>query len=224
MDSYLEVVYDKTSHPKSQYPKKLCRYLFNYFNMSKNMNLLEVGCGYGEFLKCFQEIGLRVRGVDISSNAKKYQAPIPVKICDLEKQKLPYEESSFDIVYSKSFIEHLEHPERFFKEALRVLKPGGLLLTLVPDWESNFKVYYDDFTHRTPFTKISLRDLYRISCFDAIEVFRFRQLPIVWKFPILNYLCAAISPFVPLRSKIKFFRWSRELMLVGSGRKRSSTK
>ena len=34
-------------------------------------------------------------------------------------------------------------------------------------------------------------------------------------------LCAFISPFIPVRTKNKFFRWSRELMLVGIGMKSS---
>ena len=27
---------------------------------------------------------------------------------------------------------------------MRVLKPGGLLLSMVPDWESQYKKFYDD--------------------------------------------------------------------------------
>ena len=127
--------------------------------------------------------------------------------------------NSIDIIYSKSFIEHLANPDNFLKESFRVLKPGGILLTLVPDWESNYRTYYDDYTHKTPFTIISLRDSYRIHGFKNVDTIKFRQLPIVWRFPLINYFCAAISPFVPVRTKNKFLRWSRELMLIGSGRK-----
>jgi hypothetical protein len=90
---------------------------------------------------------------------------------------------------------------------------------LVPDWESNYKIYFDDFSHRTPFTKVSLHDLLKMTGFVETSAVRFRQLPIVWKWPIINVFCAAIAPFVPIRSKIKFLRWSRELMIIGSGRK-----
>ncbi len=100
-----------------------------------------------------------------------------------------------------------------------MLKPGGLLLTLVPDWESNYKIYFDDFTHRTPFTKVALSDAYQMYGFQNVQVFKFRQLPILWRYPIFNYVSMLIAPFVPVRTKTKFFRWSRELMLVGVGRK-----
>ena len=119
--------------------------------------MLEPGCGRGEFLS-FQKLGLDVVGVDISPETKNFGHDFEVSICDVETEKLPFKDDTFDVIYSKSFIEHLYYPERYLKEAYRVLKPGGLLLTLVPDWESNYKIYFDDFTHRTPFTTISLRD------------------------------------------------------------------
>ena len=109
-------------------------------------------------------------------------------------------------------------PERYLQEAFRVLKPGSFD-HLVPDWETNYKIHYDDYTHRTPFSLYALRDIYKIFLFENVNVWKFRQLPIVWRYPAMNYLCAIIAPFVPVRTKIKFLKWSRELMLCGSGNK-----
>jgi ubiquinone/menaquinone biosynthesis C-methylase UbiE len=215
--NYLSVVYDEKSRPYSDYPKKLCAYLFQSFKLEPGMKMLEPGCGRGEFLNNFKDLGLNVVGIDISPEAANYEKTLDIRLCDIEKELLPFDDNSFDVVYSKSFIEHLYYPEKYLEEAYRVLKPGGKILTLVPDWESNYKIYFDDFTHRTPFTMQALEDAYNMYGFKGVEVLKFRQLPIVWKFPILNYFCALISPFIPVRTKIKFFRWSRELMLVGVG-------
>jgi len=217
--NYLSVVYDEKSHPYSDYPKKLCAYLFQSFELKSGMKMLEPGCGRGEFLNNFKELGLDVVGVDISPEATTYDNGLEVKLCDVENEQLPFDDNTFDVIYSKSFIEHLYYPERYLIEAYRVLKPNGILLTLVPDWESNYKTYFDDFTHRTPFTKTALIDAYKMYGFKEVNVFKFRQLPIVWKYPKLNYFCAWMSPFIPVRTKNKFFRWSRELMLVGGGKK-----
>tara|TARA_A100001388_G_C28679163_1_gene455517 strand:- start:215 stop:778 length:564 start_codon:yes stop_codon:yes gene_type:complete len=187
--------------------------------MKKGMRMLEPGCGRCEHLSNFQKLGLDVVGVDISKQSTQFSKNFDVKVCDVENEELPFNENTFDIIYSKSFIEHLHYPERYLKEAFRVLKPGGLLLTLVPDWESNYMIYFDDFTHRTPFTSISLNNAYKMFGFQDVSVYKFRQLPILWRYPKLNLLSRIISPFVPFRTKTKFLRWSKELMLIGSGKK-----
>ena len=219
MKNYLKVVYDTQARPHSAYPEKLGKYLYDTFEMKPEMKLLEIGCGRGDILKRFKSLGLHVEGVDIDNEAVALNEGIAVKMCNIENEPLPYPDNSFDVIYSKSLIEHLYYPERYMAETYRVLKPNGLLLTLVPDWEANYKIYFDDYSHRTPFSIVSLHDIYKMFNFKSVNVVKFRQLPIVWKYPFLNYFCAVIAPFVPIRTKNKFLRWSRELMLIGAGRK-----
>lgn len=219
MTDYIQVVYDKKTRPETDYPQKLCKHLFDRFGMKPGMKLLEAGCGRGEFLKNFKTLGLEVYGADISPEAPKLSPDVPIKVCDIETKGLDFPDSHFDIVYSKSFIEHLADPGKYFREAFRVLKPGGRLITLVPDWESNYKIYFDDYTHRSPFAAPALEDIYKIFGFRDILVLKFRQLPVVWEYPALNCLCAAVAPFVPVRTENKFLKWSRELMLLGCGTK-----
>jgi len=225
MADYLSVVYDAESHPYTDYPARLCAHLFHAFGMKPGMKMLEPGCVRGEFLRNFQKLGLVCTGLDRSAETRALLAEsgIALEVCDVEsaEAKLPFPDNTFNVIYNKSFLEHLWEPGRFLMEAQRVLKPGGLMLCLVPDWESNYKIYFDDFTHRTPFTVVSLRDILLMCDLQRVSVQKFRQLPIVWRYPALNYFCAAISPFVPVRTKNKFLRWSRELMLVGAAYKGS---
>ena len=219
MNDYLNVVYDANTRPYTEYPQKLVSYLFDAFDLKKEMKLLEPGCGRGEHLRIFKELGLDVYGMDVSKEAKNFSKDLNISICDLNSEKLPYANNTFDVVYSKSFLEHLVEPTFFLKEAHRVLKPGGLLLSMVPDWESQYKKFYDDYTHKSPFTIVSLKNIKLVHGFTNVKVFKFRQLPIVWRYPYLNFFCKAISPFIPVRTNNNFLRWSRELMLVGVGNK-----
>jgi SAM-dependent methyltransferase len=219
MKDYLSIEYDERVRPLTDYPEKLCSYLFQRFGMKAGMSFLEAGCGRGEFLSQFKMLGLDSYGVDNCPVANDFNANITVSIVDIEEEGLPFDEETFDIVYSKSLLEHFPKPDIYFREARRVLKPGGLLLTMVPDWEANYKIYFDDYTHRSPFSVVSLETIYQRFEFNEIEVQKFRQLPIVWKYPVLNYFCALLSPVIPVRTKNKFLRWSRELMLLGAGRK-----
>ena len=217
MSDYLKIVYDEKTKPYTEYPQKLISYLFNIFKMQEGMKLLEPGCGRGEHLRIFRELGMDVYGMDISPEAPSFSSDLDISLCDLDSEKLPYPNNHFDVVYSKSFLEHLREPTIFLEEAYRVLKPGGLLLSMVPDWESQHKKFYDDYTHISPFTIVSLKNIQLVTGFKDVKVFKFRQLPVTWKYPSINYLCAIISPFVPVRTNNKFLRWSRELMLVGVG-------
>ena len=102
------------------------------------------------------------------------------------------------------------------------MKPGGLFVTLTPDWESNQEIFYDDLTHVKPFTKVSLNQMLEYGNFEGIEVRTFRQLPITWQSSFFNFLAFLTSFLAPPRAKNKWIRWSRELMIIGVGRKPQS--
>jgi len=220
-EDYLSVVYDAECIPYTTYPKKLADYLVKEYKLSEGMKMLEIGCGRGEFLNGFKQNGLDVFGIDISQQSKRINKniDIDIDICNVEKEEMPHSDNTFDFVFSKSLIEHLSSPDHFLNECYRVLKPGGQILTLVPDWESNYKIYFDDYTHIRPYTIISLRDAYKVAGFKNISVGKLRQLPLNWKYPVLNVVSFLVAPFVPIRAKNKFLRWSRELMIIGHGYK-----
>jgi hypothetical protein len=76
-----------------------------------------------------------------------------------------------------------------------------------------------DVTHVKPFTTITLNQALELTNFKNIQVFRFRQLPSTWNSKTIN-LTAKISALVAHhRTKNKWFRWSRELLIGSIGTK-----
>ena len=219
---YVEVVYNEQDRPLTMYPDRLARYLFERYGMRAGQKLLDIGCGRGEFLRGFMACGVRGHGVDRSRAAARYCPDAELRTSDLEKEGIPYEDGSFDVVYSKSVIEHFHEPEKLVQEMFRVLKPGGLAVTLCPDWEFNYRIYFEDYTHRTPFMQSSLRDIQVIHGFEDVRVERFRQLPVLWRrgkwlLPVAE-LTRIITPSFT-RAHSKWIRFSKEIMLLSSSRK-----
>jgi len=223
--NYLETIYNVDERPLTDYPKKLIDYLIKKLNIKKDKKILELGCGRGDFLNEFDLFGLHAYGVDISDYCKKFFPNLKFKNVDLEKEKLPFDDNFFDIIYSKSIIEHFYYPDKVFNEAYRVLKPGGIIITLTPEWKYIYKSFYEDFTHRTPFTNVSLRDIHEMSGFKDIQVESFKQLPIIFEekhfseiFSFFSFLTRILVP-EKFRMKTKWIRFSKEIMLLSTAKK-----
>jgi ubiquinone/menaquinone biosynthesis C-methylase UbiE len=65
---------------------------------------------------------------------------------DLTNLPTPYMDNQFDGIYSEHFIEHMHKYQgiNFFKEALRILKPGGTIRTVWPPYEFVQKLVSDE--------------------------------------------------------------------------------
>ena len=127
--NYLDVVYNELDKPYTAYPKKLATHLSNKYNIKKNTNLLELGCGRGEFLKGFSDLGINCYGVDLSDFAKKVCPSANISIVDMASNKLPFEDNSVEACFSHMLycmalanndLENLNH------EIHRILKPKGI--------------------------------------------------------------------------------------------------
>ena len=215
---YVAVTYNEKDRPFTQYPDKLARYLSSKYKLANGSKILDLGCGRAEFLRGFIRCGLDGYGVDQSLIGKSICPEAEILQSDLESKPLPYEDDSFDVIFSKSVLEHFYYPDKLVEEMLRILKPGGRMIAMVPDWESIYKVFYDDYTHRTPFTITSLRDIFLIHGFNDVTVKKFRQLPFLWAMPWLRPFVAFVSLIAPraLRSYSKLVKFSQEIMLLCS--------
>ena len=80
----------------------------------------------GEFINEFINFGCEGFAVDIDDICLKYFPKIIYKECDLVKDKLPFNDDNFDVVFNKSVIEHFHNPENMLSEAYRVLNPVDL--------------------------------------------------------------------------------------------------
>src|SRR5690606_20279119 len=81
-------------------------------------------------------------------------------LADMEKGALPFAAGSIDLVAMSSTLEHLGNPEHVAREIRRILKPGGITFITAPDIRKYKFEFWNDITHKPPFTDKSLRFLF----------------------------------------------------------------
>ena len=218
---YLDTNYSYSVRPKTSYPKKLISYLISRFEIKENSQLLDLGCGSGDFSVEFSNRNINVTCADIDSAYINKTYNLKCDSFDFENDKYPYPDNYFDYIFTKSVIEHIHDPDNFFKECKRILKPGGGLLIMAPDWKSSFKIYWDDITHKRPYTKSALDRAYKIYSFNVKACEEFYQYPLYWKYPFLKFIITILKLTGPVSKvhKNSIYRWSKERMILGFGEK-----
>ncbi len=217
MRDYVEITYNKRDKPFTDYPRQLTQYLTKRYHLKIGYKLLDLGCGRGEYAAGFMRQCLWVCGVDRSRYAEN-SCDVFIQ-ADLATEPIPAEDNFFDVVFIKSVLEHFYFPEKIVEETHRVLKPGGLLITLTP--ECTGMGFFADFTHRTPFWLSTVRELLVLCDFSAVRVERFLQVPVLWRSPPLKYLFRCIAAMTPvfIAKRFKWIQHSKGYMILGTGRK-----
>jgi SAM-dependent methyltransferase len=104
--------------------------------------ILDIGCGTGHFLNEMKISDWDVTGVEINKKAREYAASrFGLKVFPPENlRSLPDKE--FDCITLWHVLEHFHEPYDYFADIKRLLKPGGVLLTALPNSESFDALHY----------------------------------------------------------------------------------
>jgi 2-polyprenyl-3-methyl-5-hydroxy-6-metoxy-1,4-benzoquinol methylase len=111
--------------------KKFAEFLEKRFS-NRRLEVLDVGCGAGTYVRYLAQAGHRVVGLDYSSPSlrRAFARDTEKKgryVCG-EIYHLPFERAHFDLVVSIGVIQAIGHPDRAMDELARVVKPGGYLV------------------------------------------------------------------------------------------------
>jgi 2-polyprenyl-3-methyl-5-hydroxy-6-metoxy-1,4-benzoquinol methylase len=140
-------------------------------------NVLDIGCGRGEFLEVMREVGVPARGIDLSgeSVAQCLDKGLDAEVADLFPYLAAQPDGEFDGILSSQVVEHL--PPDKLPEMIRLcgakLRRGGVLAIETPNPEclAIFATYfYLDPTHTRPMPHQYLRFCMEEAGLTAIEV------------------------------------------------------
>jgi len=140
-------------------------------------DVLDVGCGRGEFLDVLREHGIRARGIDLNPEmaAVSRERGLDATAGDALAYVLSLPDESLGGLFAAQVVEHLEpdYLMRFLEAASHKLRPGSkiVLETINPAcWFAFFSSYIRDITHAQPLHPDTLQYLVTASGFQKVSV------------------------------------------------------
>src|SRR6267142_2041504 len=126
-----------------------------YVQLSAKSNLLDLGCGVGSFVVACRKLGLQCFGVEpdrigngtelsaIQIARRRWAEPVFLAGAG---ENLPFQDGSFDLVTMNQVIEHVSDQVAVIREAVRVLRSGGVLYVNCPNYlrcyEPHYKIFW----------------------------------------------------------------------------------
>jgi SAM-dependent methyltransferase len=100
--------------------------------------VLDVGCGVGQVVARLQTAGFEAYGVDVSQPNVTRARQITERCQVYDGKKLPYADGYFASAGALNVLEHVEEPEAFIQELVRVVRIGGRVVLSSPNF---FRVF-----------------------------------------------------------------------------------
>jgi SAM-dependent methyltransferase len=139
--------------------------------------VLEIGAGYCHWINAV-DAAERV-AVDAWPGFAAHAAEgVRALVLDAGRNLRSLGEGTFDVVLASNVLEHFEPDAAaaVVADIAALLRPGGRLLVIQPNFRYAYRHYFDDYTHRSVFTHVSLANVFRAHGF-TIEALEPRFLP-----------------------------------------------
>lgn len=165
-------------------------------------HVLELGAGYCDWINNVR--AARRVAVDVWPELPAHTAPgVEAMVLDISQGLHALGDASFDVVLASNLLEHFapDAAAEVVGDVARVLRPGGRFIVIQPNFRYAWRRYFDDYTHRSIFTDVSLPALLRAHGFEIVDVTP-RFLPYSMqgvRLPIARWLVQAylMSPYKP---------------------------
>jgi SAM-dependent methyltransferase len=139
-------------------------------------SMLEIGPGRGSLALLAVSKGWRYRAMEASEILVDHLRSQGLEVIPGWAPPILADSASADVVYADQVLEHMsgiDAARQFVAEAARVLKPGGTLFVVVPDYLKERAFFWDvDYTHNFVTTERRVKQLLYDGGFEILEVVR----------------------------------------------------
>lgn len=180
--------------------KALWRYYFRKIIPADGC-ILDMGCGYGEFIN---NVTARRRiGLDTWDGIREHLAPGVEPLVGSVTDLSGIEDGSVDFAFASNLFEHIPQADfvRVLEQLRGKLTERGTLTLLQPNYRYASREYFDDYTHVSVYSHVSLADFLAANGYEVLEVRpRFLPLTVKSRLPVSPLLIGMYlrSPFKPM--------------------------
>ena len=140
-------LFDKVYQNVKNYTIRQKLNLINSFR-TEEKNLLDIGCGTGDFLYFCQQNNWKITGVEPNKNARDLAAKkldLNNSISESVEVLMKDQSKRFDVITMWHVLEHVPNLEAYISYLKKLLKPNGRLIIAVPNYKSYDAKYYGKF-------------------------------------------------------------------------------
>ena len=107
----------------------------------RKLDVLDLGCGEGTVMAQLVDYGYKLHGYDLSERKDVLKTRLGAHFGDTfedririapDERTIPFPNASFDVIYANQVFEHVKFLDCVYAECARVLRPGGVVITLFP--------------------------------------------------------------------------------------------
>jgi len=197
--------------------KKYISVVLSY--LASGEKFLDVGCGTGIALNLLKEDGKKnIYGIDVSHTSIDICKEKGLSARKYDGRRIPYNVNSFSVVGSFNVLEHTDDPELFLNEQYRVLKKGGYLLIVCP----NFLSITNNYHWHTAGLKNKLSNLITLISKLLSKKYQFHKMKTVVRktFRADDDACIITNPIDIIKwgyqKKMKLIHWSTKPVIHNS--------
>ncbi len=159
----------------------------------RKSNILDIGCGFGEFMMMAKKRGWKAKGIELSKYASGVAKKLDLDVFNGSIEKAKFKEK-FSVLTMFEVVEHLPDPLKTLKECGRFIKDDGIFVIQTGDADSMYARFkgkkwpYLLAGHLHYFSRSTLTSMLKKAGFDVIHIYNGDEISLGARFEFIHLL------------------------------------